>query len=79
MNKLSTYQKTIFVRQADIGKLDHVNNHNVAYKKQLKIHQNAYITKKVMIMLKVHCGVAWFGYMMKVKSCCRSQQTMVLR
>ena len=80
MNKLSTYQKTIFVRQADIGELDHVNNvvyinwvqdiikehwyicasqgiinqykwvvanHNIAYKKQLKIHQKAFITTKV--------------------------------
>ena len=26
MNKVSTYQKTIFVKQADIDEFDHVNN-----------------------------------------------------
>ena len=89
MNKVSTYQKTIFVKQADIDEFDHVNNivyliwiqdiakehwqicasqgimdqykwvvvnHNITYKKQLKIHQKAVIKTQVFDNAK---GALW--------------------
>ena len=92
MNKVSTYQKTIFVKQADIDEFDHVNiivyiqevqdiakehwqicasqgimdqykwvavNHNITYKRQLKIHQKAVI--KTQVFDNVKCAL--WGHM----------------
>ena len=89
MNKVSTYQKTIFVKQADIDEFDHVNNivylkwvqdiakehwqicasqgivdqykwvvvnHNITYKRQLKIHQKVVIKTQVFDNAK---GALW--------------------
>ena len=89
MDKVSTYQKMIVVKPADIDELDHVNNvvylswvqdiakehwqiratqeiinqykwvvvnHNITYKKPLKIHQKVFIKTQVFDNAK---GVLW--------------------
>ena len=89
MDKVSTYQKMIVVKPADIDELDHVNNvvylswvqdiakehwqiratqeiinqykwvvvnHNITYKKPLKIHQKAFIKTEVFDNAK---GALW--------------------
>ena len=89
MNKVSTHQKRIVVRSADIDELNHVNNvvylswvqdiatehwqirasqeiinqykwvvvnHNITYKKPLKIHQKVFIKTQVFDNAK---GVLW--------------------
>ncbi|MAJ50950.1 MAG: thioesterase [Flammeovirgaceae bacterium] len=89
MDKVSTYQKTIFVKRADIDEFDHVNNviyvkwvqdiakehwqisasqeivnqykwvvvnHNIFYKKPLKIHQKVFIKTQVFDNAK---GALW--------------------
>jgi|TARA_B110000046_G_scaffold143374_1_gene150316 acyl-CoA thioester hydrolase len=89
MDNISTHQKIIVVKPADIDELDHVNNvvylswvqdiakehwqicasqeiinqykwvvvnHNITYKKSLKIHQKAFVKTKVFDNAK---GALW--------------------